>query len=315
MTEVSQRDLLCFGEPLVEFAQVTNGSGHMQLGFGGDASNVAVAAARQGLKAGIVSALGDDPFGARIREHWDREGVDHTHVPSRAGTRTGLYFITYEPDGHVFSYARDGSAASRVSPADLPLDAVRAARVFHASGISQAIGTGPCDATFVAMQAARDAGRLVSYDTNLRLKLWPLDRARAVIHAAAAMADIVRPGLDDARLLTGLDHPDDIVDFYLRQGARIVALTLGAEGCLVATMDRRLALPPHPVAFLDAAGAGDTFTGAFLAAYLPRSDPFAAARYANVAAALQTRGQGAVDPIPVRAEVERALGAVLETQS
>jgi 2-dehydro-3-deoxygluconokinase len=92
---------------------------------------------------------------------------------------------------------------------------------------------------FEAFAIAREAGVLTAYDTNLRLKLWPLTRARAIIHAACAMADIVLPGLDDATQLTGLKLADAIVDFYLGLGARVVALTLGHEGSLVATPERR----------------------------------------------------------------------------
>src|SRR5262249_6518765 len=143
--------------------------------------------------------------------------------------------------------------------------------------------------------------------SNLRLKLWPLARARAIIHAAMASCDIARPGLDDARELTGLDRPDAIADFYLRLGAKIVALTLGREGALIATAAERRRVPSIEVAPVDATGAGDCFDGAFLAEYLVPRDPFAAGRYAAVAAALSTRGFGAVAPIPRRAEVEAAL--------
>ena len=305
-------EMLCFGEPLAELAEVmVEGQMLMRPGFGGDTSNVAIAAARQGMRAGLIASVGDDVFGQRLLDLWDREGVARRHVLQPKGSRTGLYFITYEPSGHTFSYLRDGSAASRYTVANLPLGAVAKARVFHASGISQGIGAGPCDATFAAMRHARAAGVLVSYDTNLRLKLWPLDRARSIIHASAAVCDILRPGLDDARLLTGLVAPDAVVDFYLRLGAPIVALTLGAEGCLIATPHERRRILPLPVAFKDAAGAGDTFTGALLAEYVRTNDLWAAARYANAAAALQTRGTGAIDPIPRRHEVEAVLGTTM----
>ena len=159
------------------------------------------------------------------------------------------------------------------------------------------------------MRMARAAGVLVSYDTNLRLRLWPLDRARAVIHAAVSLADIVRPGLDDAMHLTGLTDPHEIVGFYLAMGAKIVALTLGEDGALIATRERRERLPPVKVKLVDATGAGDMFDGAFLAEYLRTGDPFAAGRYANVAAALSTEGYGAVAPMPRRDEVEAAIRA------
>jgi 2-dehydro-3-deoxygluconokinase len=202
---------------------------------------------------------------------------------------------------------RAGSAASRMTPDDVPAEMIRGAKVLHASGISQAISSSAADAVFAAMRMARAAGITVSYDTNLRLRLWPLDRARAVIHAAAGLADILRPGLDDAIHLTGLADPDRIADFYLGLGPKILALTLGAEGALIATADRRERLPAFPAKLVDATGAGDTFDGAFLAEYLRTGDPFAAGRYANVAAALSTEGYGAVAPMPRRAAVEAAL--------
>ena len=157
------------------------------------------------------------------------------------------------------------------------------------------------------MRIARAAGVTVSYDTNLRLRLWPLDRARAVIHAAAGLTDILRPGIDDARQLTGLADPDHIVDFYLSIGPKIVALTLGEEGAIVATKERRIHMKARKAKLVDATGAGDMFDGAFLAEYLRTGDPFDAGRYANVAAALSTEGYGAVAPMPRRAAVEAAM--------
>ena len=120
-------------------------------------------------------------------------------------------------------------------------------------------------------------------------------------------ATIALPGLDDAEQLTGLSDPDKIADFYLKLGAKIVALTLGKAGALIATPHQRQRVPSIQVEAVDATGAGDTFDGAFLAEYLRCNDPFQAGRYANVAAALSTQGYGAIAPIPTRAEVEARL--------
>jgi 2-dehydro-3-deoxygluconokinase len=159
------------------------------------------------------------------------------------------------------------------------------------------------------MAAARTGGVQVSYDTNLRLQLWSLEEARDTVHAAVAEADIALPGLDDAVQLTGLDDPDAIVDFYLSLGPRVVVLSLGADGLLVAAGGRRERVPGHAVSVVDATGAGDTLDGAFLAMLDAGADPFEAARHANAAAALSATGYGAVDPIPTRAEVEAFLGS------
>ena len=301
-------DILAIGEPLIELNR-PKGADHFVMGCGGDVSNAMVAAARSGASVGLVSSVGDDEFGQALLDLWRREGVDATAVRVHASAPTGLYFVSHGPAGHQFSYRRAGSAASLVGPEHLPRDAIAGARVLHASGISQAISTRAADAVFAALAMAREAGVKIAYDTNLRLKLWPLDRARAVIHEAMSRIDIALPGLDDAALLVGTDDPDRIADRYLTLGAGIVALKLGSQGCLIATPEQRQRLPAWRVEAMDATGAGDTFDGAFLAEYLATDDPFRAGRYANTAAALSTRGYGAVDPMPRRAEVLAALDA------
>jgi 2-dehydro-3-deoxygluconokinase len=304
-------ELLCLGEAMVEFNRPADGADWKQ-GFGGDTSNTAIAAARLGVHTGYVSRVGGDGFGRMLMDLWAAEGVDTATVEVEADGQTGLYFVTHGADGHQFEYRRAGSAASRMTAAGLPLAAIGAARVLHLSAISQAISQTASEATFAAIEAARAAGVTVSYDTNLRLKLWPLERARGVIEATLALADIVLPGLDDARLLMGIDEPDAICDCLLDRGAKVVALTMGADGVLVATPDARARIAPHRVAAVDATGAGDAFDGAFLAAWLRTGDAIASARFANAAAALSVQGYGAVAPLPRRDAVEALLRSSLE---
>ena len=298
-------DIVGLGEAMVEL-NAARGGGYLQ-GFGGDTSNAMVAAARSGARTGYVTRVGDDPFGTALRRMWAAEAVDTTAVEVDLRAPTGIYFVTHGPQGHEFSYRRAGSAASLMTPESLPRAYIASARALHVSGISQAVSASAADTVFAAIDCARAAGRLVSYDTNLRLKLWPLARARAVTHEAMRLCDIALPGLDDARQLTGLNEPDAIADFYLALGAKVVALTLGVEGALVATPERRARVASIKVEAVDATGAGDTFDGAFLAEYLSVGDAFRAGRYACAAAALSTRGFGAVAPMPRRAEVEAAL--------
>jgi len=303
-------DILAIGEPMLEFNQTRGGADGSYLpGHGGDTSNTTIAAARQGAKVGYFTALGDDAFGREFLSLWDREEVDRSAVLVRPEQSTGIYFVTHGPNGHEFSYYRAGSAASRLAPRDLPEGLVERAKILHVSGISQAISTSACDLVFEAMARARNAGRKISYDTNLRLRLWPLDRARAVIHSAVGMSHIALPGLDDARQLTALEAPEAICDFYLHLGVEIVALTLGKDGTMVATKHEKRHIPSRVVQAVDATGAGDTFDGAFLAEYLKSGDPFAATHYANAAAALSTQGYGAVAPIPRRPDVEKFMKA------
>ncbi|MEP7302037.1 MAG: sugar kinase [Caldimonas sp.] len=307
-------ELLALGEAMIEFNQTGERDGRVYLqGFGGDTSNFAIAAARQGARTGYLSALGDDAHGRMLRALWAEEGVDASGVASDPGAFTAIYFVTHGPAGHRFDFLRAGSAASRMTPAALPHAQIVAARVLHLSGISLALSATAAETCRAAIAIARAAGVRVSFDTNLRLKLWPLKQARAAMREAMAMADICLPSLDDMSTLTGLIDPDAIVDHCLGLGAGIVALKLGAEGALVADPARRFRLAPHPCRAIDATGAGDTFGGAFVARLLAGDDIEAAGRYAGAAAALSTEGFGAVEPIPTAARVRAALAAVAPT--
>lgn len=302
-------DVLALGEPMVEFNQAARDGRQYLQGFGGDTSNFAISAARQGARAGYLSAVGDDAHGRMLRELWDREGVDHSGVRTDAGGYTAVYFVTHDERGHQFSFLRAGSAASRMRPEDLPAERIRAARVLHLSGISLAISPSACDAAYAAIGIAREAGVQVCFDTNLRLKLWPIDRARAVMTDVMRGCHICLPSLDDVSAISGLSDPDALVDWCLSLGAKVVALKLGREGTVIADARQRHRIAPHPCRAVDATGAGDTFGGAFVARLLAGDDLASAGRYAAVAAALSTEGYGAVDPIPRAEQVRAALSA------
>ena len=302
-----QPQILAFGEAMVEFNQVSPERAEYLRGFGGDTSNFCIAAARQGAQAGFVSAVGDDHFGRLLRDLWRAENVDTALVRIDPSAPTGIYFVSHDERGHRFDYLRAGSAASHYQARDLPLDALAAARVLHLSGISLALSASACDAALAALDHARQAGVRISFDTNLRLNLWPLPRARAIMLEVLRATNICLPSWDDVTALTGLTGRDEIVDFLLRLGPSVVALKLGKDGSYIATPDERRVVPGYEVAAVDATGAGDCFGGSFVARLSVGENPFAAARYANVAAALSTTGYGAVAPIPYAAQVLRVL--------
>ena len=127
------------------------------------------------------------------------------------------------------------------------------------------------------------------------------------MHGAIARAEYVFPGMEDVLVLTGLTDPDAILDFYLGSGPTVVVLKMGEDGAYLGLPDRRVRIPPHPVAVVDATGAGDALCGAFLARTLAGDAPEQAARYAVVAAALKCTGYGAVAPIPRTADVIAAI--------
>lgn len=307
---MSNPDVLAIGEPMIEFNQTRPGEPNYLQGFGGDTSNMIIAAARSGARAAYVSRIGDDDFGRLFLALWREEGIDTRGVAIDPQAPTGVYFVRHGPQGHVFSYLRAGSAASRLRPEDLPLELIRSARCVHASGISMAISDSAGDAVLAAFAAAREAGARISFDPNLRLRLWPLERARERIAAAAALADWFFPSVDDARTLSGLQDADALLDWAHSLGPRVVFLKLGAEGAFVSDGARRTRIPGHEVRLVDATGAGDCFCGAALARLAAGDDLLEAARYANAAAALATTGFGAVAPLPRPAAVLALLRAV-----
>jgi 2-dehydro-3-deoxygluconokinase len=302
------------GEPMLEFNQLptaTDGTQTYLQGFGGDTSNVAIAAARQGARAGYITALGLDMPGDAFIDLWEREGVDTSTVRRTEHHQTGVYFVTHDGGGHHFLHYRTNSAAAMYTAGDLPRDAIAAAKILFVSGISQGISASACDAVFAAIDIARQHGVKIAYDTNYRPRLWPPARAAGVMHAAMANTDYAIPGQEDVQTLTGLTDPDAMLDFYLRLGCKTVLLKMGEAGAYLATADGRVRIAPHRVPAVDATGAGDTFCGAFLARVLAGDEPEQAARYACVAAALKCLGYGAVAPIPSATRVTAVLSGAL----
>ena len=295
-------DLVALGEAMVEFNQTLAGQPNYRQGFGGDTSNAVIAAARAGVKTAYVSRLAKDTFGDALMALWAEENVDASAVDQDPTASTGLYFVTHGDTGHEFSYRRSGSAASQMTPAWLQQGeaarAIRDARILHVSGISLAISLSACDTAFAAMQLARSSGTLVSFDSNLRLKLWPLDRALACTRQAISLCDIFLPSLEDITALNGMTDPDQVVNWGHTLGAKQVVLKLGSEGALVSNGSTRERIPAHRVKLVDATGAGDCFCGNLLARIALGDSIFEATRYANAAAALTVQGYGAVAPLP-----------------
>lgn len=303
-------DVLALGEAMVEFNQTQHEPPIYLQGFGGDTSNAAIAAARAGARAGYLSRLGQDHWGELLMQLWAREGVDTRGILRHAQAPSGVYFVSHDERGHHFSYARAGSAASRMQPADVAgtwSGLIGQSQWLHLSGITLGISPSACDTAYAAMHAARAQGTRVAFDSNLRLSLWPLDRARACIAQAVRLCDLFLPSLEDMQTLTGLQEPDAVIDWGHAQGASQVVLKLGAQGAIVSTGQARTRLPAWPVSVLDATGAGDCFAGNLLAR-LCRGDPLLqAALYANAAAALSVQGRGAVQPLPTAQAVQALL--------
>ena len=300
-------DIAALGEAMVEFNQTEPGQPLYLQGFGGDTSNAVIAAARAGARTTYLTRLGTDLFGDELMKLWAQEGVDTSGVARDFDAHTGVYFVTHNAAGHQFSYLRAGSAASRMTPDWLPRELVRRSKILHISGISLAISAAARVTVFEAIRVARSGGTLVALDTNLRLKLWPIELARETIERAAESSDIFLPSMEDAALLARIEDPDKVVDWSHALGAKLVALKLGANGALVSDGTRREHIPGRKVRVVDATGAGDCFCGNLLARIARGDSLFAAAQWANAAASLAVQGFAAVAPLPHARDVEAIL--------
>jgi 2-dehydro-3-deoxygluconokinase len=296
---------------MVEFNQTEgqNSVSYLQ-GFGGDTSNFLIAAARQGARTGFLTALGKDRYGAMLRQLWHSEGVDDSAVLTNHSAYTAIYFVSHGEQGHQFDFFRKGSAASLLRPVDLNRAYIEQAKVLHISGISLAISETARQTCFEAIAIARKAGVKISFDTNLRLKLWPIEVARDCIEQAISQSDICLPSYDDMTAITGLHDAEAIALHCLNLGAKIVALKMSSDGALLATAGWRERVSAFACRPVDATGAGDTFGGAFVARLTAGDSISEAGRYACAAAALSTEGYGAVKPIPNTEQVKRKLSSL-----
>ena len=295
-------DILCLGEAMVEFVRQPDGTTFTQ-GFGGDTSNAAIAAARQGASVGYVTAVGTDRFGDDLIDLWRREGIDTETVVRAKDAPTGIYFIDPDPAAHGFTYYRAGSAASRMTPGALNRDRIGAAKILHISGITLAVSPALRATAMGAAGIVRAAGGTVSLDTNLRRQLWSLDDARTHLDAAADLAHIVVTSIDDQQALSGQTDPGRIASGLHARGVEVVAVTLGGDGAYLSVDGTSHEIPPAPASPIDSTGAGDTFAGTFLAWWLESGDPVLAAHRAAIAAAATVSGYGAIPAIPGRDQV------------
>jgi len=304
-------DVVTVGEAMVLFAAQKPGPLEEVDAFArttaGAELNVAVGLSRLGLRVGYISRLGRDSFGRYLSTALDREGIDRQHVIVDGAHPTGFMLKSRADDGSDprVEYFRRGSAASHLSPADNPSAYCARSRHLHVTGISVAISTSARELVFQMVAEARAAGRSVSFDPNLRRSLWPSQQAMVdCLNQLAASSNWVLPGLAEARLLTGLESPEAIADFYLERGAERVVVKLGPRGAFYASAAGRGIVAGVPVArIVDTVGAGDGFAVGVISGLLEGlAFPDAVAR-GNAIGARVVQFPGDCDGLPNRAQL------------
>jgi sugar/nucleoside kinase (ribokinase family) len=284
--------------------------GEFERATAGAELNVSVGLSRLGFKVGYISSLGDDSLGRNLLDFMTAEGIDLRHIRIDPRYPTGFMLKTMVEDGSdpEVEYFRRGSAASHLSAADLPDGDFTRARLLHLTGISPALSSGCRDLVQALAQQARAAGTMITFDPNLRPRLWPSQQAMiGGVNALAGLADVVMPGLAEGRLLTGRRHAADIADFYLSLGARQVVIKLGAEGAYFADAQQRGIAPGLPVArVVDTVGAGDGFAVGVISALLEQLPLAAAAARGNAIGARVVQYRGDCEGLPNRAQLGEA---------
>jgi len=313
-------DVLTLGELLIDFVPdrtgVTLGEAERFLkAAGGAPANVAVGVRRLGVDAGFIGKVGDDPFGHWLASILERDGVDVSQLRFDDAARTALAFVSLTEEGERdFMFYRHPSADQLHRADEIDLKAVADATILHHGSISL-IQEPSRSATLAAIDAARGAGRLVSYDPNLRLPLWESEEAaREGMLGPWKLAHVIKISEEELSFLTGSSDLE-AARSLMHDELRLLTVTLGQAGVAWFAGDRSGRVDGFSVKPEDTTGAGDAFVAALLAA-LAREPELAsdddalegALRRANAYAALTTTRPGAIPALPSADELDRFLG-------
>jgi 2-dehydro-3-deoxygluconokinase len=285
--------------PLMRYAQTYSRK------FGGAESNVAIGLSRLGHEAGWISKLGQDEFGKAMLSFIRGEGVDVSQVQFDADASTGLYFKEIRSGDRVkVQYYRQGSAASKLTTADLNESYIAGAKYLHITGITPALSDTCYEAVIKAIEIAKKHQVKVIFDPNLRRKLWSEERARAVLLEIAGLADIVLPGIDEGAFMFGEKDPAKLGAMFLKHGASLVILKAGAVGAYYFMLDKSALVEGFPVEkVIDPVGAGDGFAAGLISGLLDQLTLTEAVRRANAVGAMMTQVEGDFEGLPDREEL------------
>ncbi|PWI13525.1 carbohydrate kinase [Streptomyces sp. Act143] len=309
--------VVCLGEAMAALAPAApeplETARDLRVSVAGAESNVAMYLAGLGVPVAWISALGNDPFGRRVRAAIAAAGVDVGAVRHDPERPTGLLVKEPGPDGTRVHYYRAGSAASAMAPDVLDDPRLAAAALVHLTGVTPALSPS-CRALVERALATPpdERAHAVSFDVNHRPALWPDGTAAGVLRELADRADIAFVGLDEAQGLWGDRlRPADVRRLLPRP--RLLVVKDGGRAATAFGEDRSWTVPALPVDVVEPVGAGDAFAAGFLAGLLRDGDVERALRLGHITAASALGVTGDHGPLPDPARIEQLLGLPTHT--
>ena len=275
--------------------------------LGGSATNVAVAAARLGRRAVVITKVGDDAFGRYARRALEGFGVDASRVGTNPTLRTPIVFCElFPPDDFPLLFYREPKAPDlELEPADVDLDEVAAVPLFWTTGTG--LSQEPSRSTTLTALAVRPRDALTVHDLDYRPMFWgSRDGAREWGLRALQQATVAVGNLTEAAVVVGHRPPAETARALLDLGLRLAVVKLGPEGVLGATRDEEVVLPAVEVEVVNGLGAGDAFGGALCHGLLAGWPLRRTLAFANAAGAIVAGRLGCADAMPTFAEVEAA---------
>ncbi|MBQ6856995.1 MAG: carbohydrate kinase [Lachnospiraceae bacterium] len=314
-------DVTALGELLIDFTENgVSGQGNpiLEANPGGAPCNVLAMLQKLGSKTSFIGKVGNDQFGRMLKETIESVGIDSGNLIMDDEVHTTLAFVhTFEDGDRDFSFYRNLGADMMLKVTDVQKDRIEASKIFHFGTLSSTHET--CrEATRYALQCAKDAGVLVSFDPNLREPLWnDLEDAKREIAYGLGLADIVKISDNEVVFMTGEEDYEKAARI-LQEKYQIPLLfvTLGRDGSRAYYKDMRVEaagfIQEHTI---ETTGAGDTFTGCVLSKILERggieglteTELKEMLTFANAGASLITTRRGALKVMPERVEIEELI--------
>lgn len=312
------------GELLIDYTPLQVPGTEMQVfeqNPGGAPANVLVCVARLGRQAAFIGKLGDDLQGAFLRDQLARENVDIRGVVTDPAVFTTLAFVGLSATGErSFSFARKPGADTQLRVSEVDEELLKDTEIFHVGSLS--LTDEPArSATLHALEVAKNAGAVISYDPNYRPLLWKSrEAAEEQMRAVLPYMDIVKCSDEEMEVLTGKTDPEAAVRHLVDMGIPCAVVTLGADGALVGTREGTRHVPGFTSRAVDTTGAGDSFWGGVLTRMSETGtrpeemslDTLAEfARFGNAAASLCVEKRGAIPAMPSREQVFARLGGTV----